>query len=163
VVQSGNKVAGGGLLFRGRSQHNLDAKGRLSIPARFREVLRERYGNAGLIITNLPDCLVAYPWPEWQKLEEKLLSYPVDPPELRLYKRYFLGSAEECFPDRQGRILIPGHLRKEAGINREVVLLGMLNHFEIWSPERIEPEFQRARENFVELSRFVSELGCRDA
>jgi len=156
-------VAGGGKLFRGRSRHTLDAKGRLSIPARFREVLKERYGNAGLIVTNLPDCLVAYPWPEWQKLEEKLLGYPVDPPELRMYKRYFLGSAEECFLDRQGRILIPSHLRQEAGIDREVVLLGMLNHCEIWSPERIEPEFQKARENFSQLSRFVAELGRQDS
>ncbi len=155
-------VGGGSLFFRGRSNHILDAKGRLSIPARFREVLKQRYGNQGLIITNLPECLVAYPWLEWQKLEEKLLSYTVDPPELRLYKRYFLGSAEECFPDRQGRILIPAHLRQEAGIDREVVLLGMLNSFEIWSPERLEPEFEKARENFSQLSRVVAELGRQE-
>jgi len=155
-------VGGGPLFFRGRSNHILDAKGRLSIPARFREVLKQRYGNQGLIITNLPECLVAYPWLEWQKLEEKLLSYAVDPPELRLYKRYFLGSAEECFPDRQGRILIPAHLRQEAGIDREVVLLGMLNSFEIWSPKRLEPEFKKARENFSQLSRVVAELGRQE-
>ncbi len=144
--------------FRGRSTHTLDAKGRLSIPARFREVLKQRYGNATLIMTNTPECLYVYPWPEWQELEEKLLSSPVDPPELRLYKRYFLGSAEECQPDRQGRILIPNHLRQEVGIEREVVLVGMLNYFEIWSPQRLEAEFQRVRENFTELSASVANL-----
>ena len=102
--------------------------------------------------------LVGYPWPEWQALEEKLLGSPVDPPALRLYKRYFLGSAEECQPDKQGRILIPNHLRQEVGIEREVVLIGMLNHFEIWSPERLEAEFKRARENFDELSTTVAGL-----
>ncbi len=144
--------------FRGRSTHTLDDKGRLSIPARFKEVLKQRYGNATLIMTNTPECLQVYPWPEWQVLEEKLLSSPVDPPELKLYKRYFLGSAEECQPDRQGRILIPSHLREEAGIQKEVVLVGMLNHFEIWSPERLEAEFKRAREKFSELSASVAEL-----
>ncbi len=144
--------------FRGRSTHTLDSKGRLSIPARFKEVLKQRYGNATLIMTNTPECLQVYPWPEWQALEEQLLGSPVAPPELTLYKRYFLGSAEECQPDRQGRILIPAHLRQEAGIDREVVLLGMLNHFEIWSPKRLEDEFKRARENFEQLSTTVAGL-----
>ncbi|WP_022853400.1 division/cell wall cluster transcriptional repressor MraZ [Thermodesulfatator atlanticus] len=144
--------------FRGRSAHNLDNKGRLSIPARFREVLKHRYGNATLIMTNTPECLHVYPWSEWQALEEKLSNSPFDPPELRLFKRYFLGSAEECQPDRQGRILIPAHLREEVGIEREVVLLGMLNYFEIWSPERLEKEFKRVRENFGELSASVANI-----
>ncbi len=147
------------MFFRGRSNHTLDVKGRLSIPVRFREVLKQRYGNQGLIMSNLPECLVVYPWQEWQKIEETLVNNTFDPPELRTYKRYFLGSAEECFPDRQGRILIPTHLRQEAGIDREVILLGMLNHFEIWSPKRLEPEYKKARENFFELSRFVAGLG----
>lgn len=144
--------------FRGRSNHTLDNKGRLSIPARFREVIKNVYGNSTLIMTNTPACLLVYPWQVWQEIEEKLLISPVDPPELRRFKRYFLGSAEECLPDRQGRILIPAHLREEAGIDREVVLVGMLNHFEIWSPERLEAEFKRARENFDELDAKVHEL-----
>ncbi|WP_457755684.1 division/cell wall cluster transcriptional repressor MraZ [Thermodesulfatator indicus] len=144
------------LSFRGRSTHNLDPKGRLSIPARFREVLKQKYGNAALIVTNTPECLQVYPWPEWQKLEEQLLISPFDPPELRLYKRYFLGSAEECQPDRQGRILIPQHLRQEVGIDKEVVLLGMINYFEIWSPGRLENEFNRVRENYPEISASVA-------
>ena len=144
--------------FRGRSTHTLDAKGRLSIPARFREVLKHEYGNATLMMTNTPKCLYVYPWPEWQKVEEQLMGAAIEPPELMLYKRYFLGSAEECVPDRQGRILIPAHLREEVGIEREVILLGMLDHFEIWSPEQLEAEFKRVRENFEELSATVAGL-----
>ncbi|OAQ20130.1 division/cell wall cluster transcriptional repressor MraZ [Thermosulfurimonas dismutans] len=145
-------------MFRGQFRHNLDEKGRLSIPRRFREVLRERYGGSGLVVTRLPECLVAYPWEEWRRLEERLMGLPADLPEVRLYMRYFLGSAEECFPDRQGRILLPAHLREAAGIEREAVLLGLLDRFEIWNPERLSIQMEAAREGFDDLSRKVAEL-----
>jgi len=120
--------------------------------------LRERYGGGGLVVTRLPECLVAYPWEEWRRLEERLMNLPADLPEVRLYMRYFLGSAEECFPDRQGRVLLPSHLREAAGINREVVLLGLLDRFEIWDPERLSVQMEAARKDFDELSRKVAEL-----
>ncbi|HIE32649.1 MAG TPA: division/cell wall cluster transcriptional repressor MraZ [Thermodesulfobacteriaceae bacterium] len=145
-------------MFRGQFRHSLDEKGRLSIPRRFREVLRERYGGGGLVVTRLPECLVAYPWEEWRRLEERLMGLPADLPEVRLYMRYFLGSAEECFPDRQGRILLPAHLREAAGIEREAVLLGLLDRFEIWNPERLSIQMEAAREGFDDLSRKVAEL-----
>ncbi len=145
-------------MFRGQFRHTLDEKGRLSIPRRFREVLREVYGGAGLVITRLPECLVAYPWEEWKRFEEDLRRKPLHLPEIRDFVRFFLGSAEECFPDRQGRILLPAHLREGAGIEREVVVVGVLNQFEIWSPERFEERMQRAQENFAQLSSKLVEL-----
>jgi len=145
-------------MFRGRFRHALDEKGRLSIPSRFREILRQRYGGAALVVTRHPECLVAYPWEEWRKLEERLLSLPQDLPEVRLYLRYFLGSAEECALDRQGRILLPGHLREAAGLKKEAEILGQLNRFEIWAPERLAAHFEKAEASFDELSRKVAEL-----
>ncbi len=143
-------------MFRGKFKHNIDNKGRFSLPAKFREVLRVKYGSENLVITNYPDCLVAYPVKEWQKIEEKLLNLPWDVPEVRQYVRYFLGSAEECQPDKQGRILLPQSLREEINLEKEVILLGMLNHFEIWNPKDLEEKFKDTKANFNQLMQIIN-------
>ncbi|HFC97630.1 MAG TPA: division/cell wall cluster transcriptional repressor MraZ [Thermosulfurimonas dismutans] len=145
-------------MFRGRFRHTLDEKGRVSIPRRFRDALRERYGGSALVVTRLPECLVAYPWEEWRRLEERFMALPQDLPEVRLYLRFFLGAAEECFLDRQGRILLPVHLREAAGIQKEVEFLGLLDRFELWNPERLEDRLSQAEADFEALSRRVAEL-----
>jgi len=144
-------------VFRGRSTHMLDAKGRLSIPARFRDVLKAKY-DGGLMITTMPNCLAAYPFEEWRKIEEKFSKYRLATPEIRAYQRFFLAGAVECPIDGQGRVLIPASLRKEAELTREVVLSGMLNYFEIWSKDKLDKELQKARENFDAYERMVAEL-----
>lgn len=138
-------------MFRGRSAHVLDVKGRLSIPARFRDVLKAGNDNR-LIVTNLPSCLAAYPFDEWRLIEEQFAGYSFGPPDIIAFKRYFLGAAVECTVDGQGRILIPSALRKEAGLNRDVVLSGMLNFFEIWSKESLDEELALTRDNFDQFS-----------
>ncbi|MEZ0344076.1 MAG: division/cell wall cluster transcriptional repressor MraZ [Caldimicrobium sp.] len=138
-------------MFRGKFKHNLDEKGRLSLPSKFREVLRVRYGTETLIITNMPECLVVYPVSEWKKLEERLLNLPFGMREAREFLRYFLGSAEECEPDKQGRILIPQTLREEIQVEREVVLLGMLTYFEIWNPKALFERFEKIKSNFDDI------------
>ena len=129
----------------------LDAKGRLSIPARFRDVLKASH-DSKLIVTNLPSCLAAYPFDQWRLIEEQFAGYSFGPPDIIAFKRYFLGAAVECPVDGQGRILIPAALRKEAGLNREVVLSGMLTFFEIWSKERLDEELAVTRDNFDQVS-----------
>ncbi len=146
-----------GLLFRGRSAHTLDTKGRLSIPARFRDVLVAKYDQR-LIITNLPYCLVAYPYEEWRRIEERFSQEPLQRPEVQRFLRFFIASAVECSLDKQGRILIPPHLREEVGIERDVILLGLLNRFEIWSKERLEEELKQVRDNFEHYSEFVADI-----
>lgn len=148
-------------MFRGRSDHTLDAKCRLSIPVRFREVLNTRYEDERLVVTNFPACLVAYPMKEWLALEEEFVKIKFPPPEILAYHRYFLAGGIECPLDSQGRILIPANLRKEAGIDREVVLSGMLTYFEIWSKDRLEPELQKVRVNFDGYSRVISEVSSK--
>lgn len=138
-------------MFRGKFKHTLDEKGRLSLPSKFREVLRVKYGTEVLVITNMPECLVVYPVSEWKKLEERLLNLPFGLKEAREFLRYFLGSAEECEPDKQGRILIPQSLREEIQIEREIVLLGMLTYFEIWNPQTLSQRFEKIKSNFDEI------------
>lgn len=139
-------------MFRGRSAHALDAKGRLSVPARFREVLKTTYEDNRLMVTNLPSCLAAYPMPVWQKIEEKFSNVLFGPPALLKLKRYLLGPAVECRLDAQGRILIPAPLREEAGLEKEVILAGMQNYIEIWQKERLEEERRQVEEDFEKIS-----------
>ena len=135
--------------------HSLDQKGRLSIPARFKEVLQSRYSDT-IFVTNRVKCLVAYPYEEWRKIEDRFLSSPLPPPEVEQFQRYFLAAAVECKLDSHGRILIPAPLREEVEIKKEVVLLGMLDHFEIWSKDKLEQELKVVRERFDEYHSAVS-------
>jgi MraZ protein len=142
-------------MFDGRRSRILDTKGRLNIPAFYKNILRGKYRDERLIVTNIPYCLLAYPFEEWrikvekwQVIEEKLGPYLFPPPEIESLMRYLLGGAVECPLDGQGRILIPSELRIEAGLTRDVVLLGRSNHFEIWDRDRLNKELQKTRDNF---------------
>ena len=119
-------------MFRGRFEHTLDAKGRLSIPSRFRETLNERY-DSRLVVTTYDGCLIAYPFIEWQKLEEKVAALPKFNKDTRAFLRFFYSSAADCAIDKLGRILIPQSLRDYAKLEKEVFLIGAFEHIEIWS------------------------------
>ncbi len=121
-------------MFRGQFEHTLDGKGRLSIPSRFRETLNERY-DPRLVVTKYGGCLVAYPFLEWQKLEEKVLALPQFSKDSRKLLRTFCSSATECAIDKLGRILIPQTIREYAKLDKEVMLIGALRYVEIWSKE----------------------------
>jgi len=146
------------LRFRSRSEHVLDAKGRLNIPTRFREVLSEVYSNA-LIVTNWQKSLKAYPVDEWQSLEEKLLTRGRSQPGMSAFVRYVISGVVECPLDKQGRVLLPAPLRNEFGITKEVVLNGMLDHFEIWDKGAWQNEVRRTREDFASFHEGLSSLG----
>ena len=121
-------------MFRGSSFHNLDPKGRLIIPARFREVLKEGSID-GLMVSKMDGALICYTFEEWQKVEERILNMAVKSENMRRFRRIFIGGAFECMLDKQGRIVIPPTLRQYAGLEKEVVLVGVLDHFEIWAKE----------------------------
>jgi len=144
-------------LFEGRSRHTLDDKGRLAIPARFREILRKR-GDSSLVVTNLSNCLVAFARDDWHKIKEKAVNLPLFDSAANIYIRYFISGAIEC-PLKQGRILVSSDLRELAGLEKEVVLVGHLTRFEIWDKARWEEEFERAKESFPEVSQSLTELG----
>ena len=144
-------------LFEGRSKHSLDEKGRLAIPARFREILKKRAGTS-LVVTNHNNCLVAFARDDWQKIKEKAVNLPLFDPAANIYMRYFISGAIEC-PLKQGRILIPSNLRELAGLNKEVMLVGSLTRFEIWDRTKWEEEFKKDKETFPNISQSLTDMG----
>jgi len=122
----------GRFLFRGVNQLNLDAKGRLAIPTRYRERLRESCGSE-LVITVDPDrCLLIYPLPQWHEIERKLMKLPTFDKTSRQLQRLLVGHATEVDMDGQGRILLPPPLRLFAGLEKRVVMIGQGSKFELW-------------------------------
>jgi MraZ protein len=145
-------------VFRSRYEHTIDAKGRLSVPARFRELLTERYDER-LVVTNFDRCLVAYPYSEWQAIEEKLGSLSMVSPEVTAFTRFFISGATECEIDKLGRILIPQVLRDYAKLEKDVVIAGQLRKFEIWSKALWEEELNQSRAQLERLRGAVAHLG----
>ena len=143
-------------MFRGRSKHNLDDKGRLAIPTRFREVLTQK-GDQCLVVTQKGSCLWAFTRDVWQRLEEKAANLPLFDNSGIAFLRYFISGAEEC-PVKNGRITIPLYLREITGLEKEVVLVGQLKRFEIWDRKKWEEEFERVTEIFPEASQALQEL-----
>lgn len=143
--------------FRGRSDHVMDAKGRLSIATRFRDVLRRQYDER-LMVAPWLSCLRAYPLPQWEEMEVALRTAGRKNPQMLKLVRWMSG-AEECNLDKQGRILIPPKLREEGGVKKEVVVTGMLTYFEIWDQRLWEKENKPNKENFEEFEQTLSELG----
>jgi len=119
-------------MFMGEYQHTIDSKGRLFIPARFRDGLGEKF----ILTKGLDSCLFAYPPQEWTTLEQKMRSMPFTSSDVRAFVRFFFAGACECDVDKQGRILIPSNLRKHAALDREVVVVGVSLRVEIWSREK---------------------------
>jgi len=144
-------------MFRGRSRHTLDGKGRLAVPARFKEILDQR-GEDCLVVTNHDSCLWAFARSDWRVIEEKAANLPTFDHAVNTYLRYFISGGVEC-PIKQGRITIPMDLREIAGLSKDVVIVGQLKRFEIWEKDRWEKEFQKARKEFPKASQALSELG----
>jgi MraZ protein len=125
--------------FRGLSNHTIDSKGRLIIPARFKELINDS-GRPGVMVSKMDRCLVAYPFEEWEKIEERILEMAERSDAMRRFRRVFIGGAFECFCDKQDRILIPPSLRDYAELKREISLVGVLDHFEIWARDQWDNE-----------------------
>ena len=119
-------------MFMGEYNHIIDAKGRLIIPARFRELLGEEF----ILTKGLDGCLSIYPMDAWEAFETKLRALPLTNKNARTFTRFFVAGATNCELDRQGRILVPQTLREFAGLEKEVVLTGNLDRIEIWSKEK---------------------------
>lgn len=118
-------------MFMGEYRHSIDEKGRLIIPAKFRELL----GDCFVVTKGLDNCLFIYPNHEWQAFEEKLKALPIANKGARKFSRFFLAGASPCSFDKQGRILLPPNLREFACIEKEVVLIGVSSRIEIWSKD----------------------------
>jgi MraZ protein len=131
-------------MFRGRFEYTIDEKGRISLPARFREVLSANYDER-LILTTFDQCLWAYPIPEWQLIEEKIAALPQFKSEVKALQRIFVSGATECALDKQGRLIIPPVLREYAGLEKDVLFVGMTKRIEIWAKKRWEDIFSKSQ------------------
>lgn len=121
-------------MLQGEYQHGLDAKGRLILPVKFREELGEKF----YLTKGLDGCLYIYPVEEWISFSGRLNALPTSSKEARRLKRHFIGSSVECEPDKQGRFLISQVLRDFAKIEKDVTVIGMYDHVEIWASEQYD-------------------------
>ncbi|MBI2090595.1 MAG: division/cell wall cluster transcriptional repressor MraZ [Deltaproteobacteria bacterium] len=148
-------------MFRGSYQHTVDSKGRLSIPAKFREVLLGK-GDDRIVITNFvvdgARCLDVYPLDEWMRFEEQIQSKPKFERRMVLFQNYYLSGACECLVDKQGRILIPPLLRQYANLKRDVVLVSALEKFRVWDQEAWKKMFAEAEEKLMQDPDFLNDL-----
>ncbi|MCF0145866.1 MAG: division/cell wall cluster transcriptional repressor MraZ [Eubacterium sp.] len=119
-------------MFMGEYNHTVDSKGRLIIPAKFREELGESF----VVTRGMDGCLSIYSHEAWKKFEEKLSTLPLVNKQARTFTRFFVSGATNCELDKQGRILVPATLREYAGLVKDVVLAGNLDRIEVWSKER---------------------------
>lgn len=148
-------------MFRGCYEHALDAKGRVSIPAHFRELLGT-LGSDRLIVTSgisETPVLDAYPLETWQKFEEKIQNLPKFDPDIEAFRQLYIAGAMECPLDRQGRILLPNLLREEARIERDVVLTGDVEKIKIWSRVAWGEARDRAQANLQSIRETMTSLG----
>ena len=145
----------GCILFRGTTSISLDAKGRVAIPTRYRDELQECCERQ-LVVTvavnekcaGVPGCLWLYPLPEWEALEQTIIKLPTLNKMAGKLRRFVIGNAGECEMDNQGRLLLPENLREYAALDKQVVLVGQLNKFEIWN----ESAWQQQMEGLLDSS-----------
>lgn len=145
-------------MFRGRFEHAIDTKGRLSIPSRFRETLAAHYDER-LVMTNFDGCLWAYPVAEWLAVEQKIAALPQFKEEVKALQRVFVSGATECPIDKAGRILLPPTLRDYAGIERNVVLVGTTRRIELWAEARWKQIFAEAQGALAGMGDKLADLG----
>jgi len=141
-------------MFRGEFIHNMDIKGRIVMPARFREGL----GTSFIITRGMDKCILAYTTSVWENIEAKAALLPLTDKDARRFLRYFIGAANEAEPDAQGRFVIPQSLREHAGLKKDIVSIGLTNRIEIWGKENWD-EYS-SQNNFDDaLAEKMSQLG----
>jgi MraZ protein len=141
-------------MFIGEYQHGLDPKNRIIVTAK----LREGLGNSFVITKGLDGCLYAYPLDEWRILEEKLKTLPLTNKDARAFVRFFFSGACEVELDKQGRGLIPQNLKEYAGIEKDIVSIGVLTRVEIWSKEKWS-EYNESNIDFDSIAEKMNDLG----
>lgn len=135
-------------MFMGEFQHSIDEKGRIIIPAKFRELL----GTSFVVTRGLDHCLFVYPMEEWSLLEQKLKSLPLMKADARAFSRFFFSGATEVEWDKQGRVNLPGNLRQYAKLEKECVIIGVSNRVEIWSKEKWSEYYDTSEQSFNEIA-----------
>ncbi|MBE5819793.1 MAG: division/cell wall cluster transcriptional repressor MraZ [Clostridia bacterium] len=139
----------------GEYAHSIDTKGRLIMPAKLKEDIGEKF----VITKGLDGCLFVYSQKEWKNFEEKLRAFPLTNKDARALMRFFLAGAMECEIDKQGRFLITSNLREFAGLEKEVIIVGVLNKIEIWSKDKWTAYTEKENLEADEIAEKMSNLG----
>lgn len=142
-------------MFMGEYHHTLDDKGRLIVPAKFREGLGERC----VVTRGLDRCLFVYPLSEWRVMEEKLKQLPLTQRDARAFARFFFSGASDLEIDKQGRIMLPASLREYAGFAKDVVVIGVSTRVELWSKEVWEAYMAESEASFESIAEKIVDLG----
>lgn len=121
-------------MFMSQYNHTVDTKGRLIIPSKFREILGDEF----VVTKGMDGCLFVYANEDWKVFEQKLTSLPITNKDARKFARFFLAGAAPVEVDKQGRILLPAHLREFAELDKDVVLVGVGSRIEIWNKDKWE-------------------------
>ena len=143
-------------MFRGSFEHSVDSKGRVSVPSRFRDIIAERFEGKLILTMDLDQCVMVYPLEEWERVEEKIKALPQSQKEVKDYMRFIFSNASECELDKQGRILIPPTLRERAGLQKSVMVVGIINKMEIWDSASWEARRSQTGDKIGEV---LSSLG----
>lgn len=142
-------------MLMGEFQHNIDAKGRIIIPAKLREDLGAKF----VITRGLDGCVFGYPLDNWEKIQEKLKQLPLAKKEARAFTRFFYSAAAEVEIDKQGRINIPSTLVDYASLEKECLVLGVSDRIEIWSKTKWESVSSEIEESFEEIAEDMLDFG----
>jgi len=145
----------GKTMLLGEFKHNVDIKGRVAIPAKFRDKL----GVGAIITRGLDNCLFVFSAKEWESLAAKLVSLPISKADSRAFGRFMLSGATDVEIDAQGRILIPDYLRKFADLKKQAIVAGLYNRIEIWDAERWEKYTAKTEGSSEEIAEKLGELG----
>jgi MraZ protein len=145
-------------MFRGQFQHSIDAKGRISLPARFRDAIGAS-GDPRFVLTSalFDPCLHLYPMNAWEELEEKIAGLASMDPNVVRFRRLYVSAACECEADKHGRVLIPGGLREKAHLKKDALWAGMGRHLELWSAKAWEAALELSPDEEANFKQAVLE------
>ncbi len=146
-------------MLKGHYVNSINEKGRLSIPSRFRDVLREWEASHLIVTKSIDRCLLAFAPDDWERMEQLAKGLSMVKKEDIVFKRHLVGSAEECPIDAQGRILIPSGLRDYAGLKKKCLLVGIVDRIEIWDQDTYNQSMEEALEDSEKLREGLAKLG----
>lgn len=139
-------------MFYGEYQHSIDRKGRLILPAKFREVAKGNFIEKFFLTRGLDKCLFMFSDEEWRAQEGKFKAIPFTKQQARIFNRIYFSGAVETIPDRQGRILIPQYLKDFAEIKKDVMIVGVSNRVEVWARDKWQEFYGTSRSSFEEIA-----------
>lgn len=142
-------------MFIGEYQHNLDQKGRMAVPVKFRSAL----GDGAIVTRGLDHCLFVFTEQEWQELSQKLMALPMSQSNSRAFVRLMMAGAIKVGLDSQGRILLPDYLRQYAGLVKEAVVTGLYNRLEIWDKKKWQDYKTKTEADSEKIAEQLGELG----